>query len=175
MKCLLLILALMVPQIALARIGETYEQCVERYGKGKKSAPYFQISIDNDGVRDMKGVDIIFTTKNYLIRGYFLDRVCHGIEYRDATKKLSVDVAERILEKSYGITKYTNMEVTGPNVEDVLKHYHGAGVPGVCEYITAIFSIKAGGSLVLWSSVPVDAKTAARKLKGDKEANIEGL
>ena len=165
----------MVPQMAMARIGETYEQCVERYGKGKKSAPYFQINVDEDGVRDMKGVDIIFTTKNYWIRGYFLDRVCHGIEYSGVDKNLSVEVAERILEKSYGITKHTNMEVTGPNIEDVRKHYYGAGIPGVCGYISATFSIKAGGRLVLWSSVPMEARTAARKLKADKESNIQGL
>ena len=32
MKCVTLVLALMLPQMAMARIGETYEGCVSRYG-----------------------------------------------------------------------------------------------------------------------------------------------
>lgn len=36
MKCLLLILALMIPQMVMARIGETLEQCFERYGEDKE-------------------------------------------------------------------------------------------------------------------------------------------
>ena len=53
MKFVTLILALLIPQIALARIGETLEQCEKRYGK--------PVEVISEQVRryEKKGVEIL--------------------------------------------------------------------------------------------------------------------
>ena len=80
MKYLLLILALMIPQMAAARLGETVEQCDKRYGK----------------VAEKDKSSKIYESKGYRIEVRFQDSVCWCITYRKLDKSL---IAQSVIEK----------------------------------------------------------------------------
>ena len=81
MKCLLLILALMVPQMALARIGETIEDCKKRYGQPSSERLVGEGTTHFLTQHNLRG---------YEISCYFADSICWKIIYRKLNGK-SVD------------------------------------------------------------------------------------
>jgi len=89
MKYLILILALLTPQIASARIGETKEACEKRYGE----------RVIKDG---------IFTTyfaKGYRVTVKFYDSVCWWISYEKlgSTSKKAYPIEVKVVEKLMSI------------------------------------------------------------------------
>ena len=89
MKCLLLILALMVPQIAAARLGEAPEQCNKRYGE--------IISVDSAGA----GALVIYAKGDFKITAGFLGGVCHTLIFqRKDGRKIDDDTLDLLLAKN---------------------------------------------------------------------------
>ena len=96
MKYLLLILALMIPQIALARIGETVKQCDERYGKSL-GGERFAVGLDKKGY--LKGP--------YIIIAYFVKGVCWQLVFNtEHLGALDTETAEAIVEKNMNKPTY---------------------------------------------------------------------
>ena len=79
MKIFTIILALLIPQMALARIGETKEQCDERYGE--------PTSVDGVARSYQKGAFTIIL--------YIVDGKCHGISY---TKTDGSEISDKELQ-----------------------------------------------------------------------------
>lgn len=90
MKHLVLIIGLLIPQLAQARIGETREQCDKRYGK-----------ILSSEAGAIPGETIVGYEKS----GYFLNvtlfhNICHSIFYAKTNReKISVEEAKIIMAK----------------------------------------------------------------------------
>ena len=101
MKHLLLMLALMAPQMVMARIGETLEQCNERYGEA--------IKLDKEGVQAFA----IYAKGDFKVRAAFISGVCHaltferkdGREINDATLDLLLAKNSKFKLLSDGLSK----------------------------------------------------------------------
>jgi hypothetical protein len=96
MKGLLLIVALMIPQMAMARIGETLEQCDKRYGDGVE-APSTKEGFEKRA----------YQKKPFLIIACYMNGKCETIEYATTEKsRLDVDTAKILVGMNLAKPKF---------------------------------------------------------------------
>ena len=102
MKCLIMILSLMIPQIAAARLGETVEQCDKRYG---------------DVVADqkIKGLDSkAYVNGAYFMMASFIDgKCCMLVIQTPDEKSLTINIAWDIVNNNIREAKYLGTKAAG--------------------------------------------------------------
>ena len=140
MKCLILILSLIIPQIAAARLGETMEQCDKRYG-------------DVVAHQEIQGLDTkAYKNGAYFMMASFVDGKCCSlvIQTSDAGS-LTMNVARAIVKNNIPSAAFlgTNDAGTAWVAKDV-------GV-GVLQRMPSQ-SGKLGYRLTLFNDVYVKAK-----------------
>jgi hypothetical protein len=82
MKMLIIILALLIPQIAVARIGYSTEECGKRYGPPVFEKVLNKLITNYDERNDLEHVETTYQKNGYIIRCFFQgDAACWRVEY----------------------------------------------------------------------------------------------
>lgn len=117
MKYLLLILALMIPQMATARLGETMEECDKRYGE--------TIGVDKAGV----GTLVIYAKGDFKITAGFMGDVCHSLIFKRKDGRKIDDVTLDLL-----LAKNSNFTVALDDASQKFWTCDNADMPSVANY-----------------------------------------